>query len=277
MLERFGALVDSVRRSSDGVGSCRLRPANGFAVARVVALALVAAGCSTASGAQPSRPVAAASPPKDDGKQAQGGTGGDSHSAALEQLKVAPITRKPDRQNAVHVPLPDAEHWTRVRFLTLKSLVGFRYGKDHHAIFAGFVTHVDDNSVQGACNKSFEQMAAPWVDAFEVELKHEPPVAFTWSAPQPPVPSGSAPPVKKISIVDVDPLRAKTATVLARESYEAAWAAYPAWGEKACLVLGVAIPARDDPQRARAVRDRFLQEVFPKVAVTSHEEPKERY
>ncbi len=60
-------------------------------------------------------------------------------------------------------------------------------------------------------------------------------------------------------------------------SYEAAWAAYPAWGDKACLVLGVAIPARDDPQRAKGVRDRFVQEVFSKTTVTGHEEPKERY
>jgi hypothetical protein len=239
--------------------------------------ALAMAGCSTAQAAQSAqaaasqRPIAAASPAKDDGKSAQGGSGGMSHSAALEQLKVAPAVLKADKQNAVLVPLPDAEHWTRVRFLTLKSLVGFRYGKDHHAIFAGFVTHVDDNNVQGACNKSFEQWAAPWIDAFEVELHHEAPVAFTWSAPPPP------PSVRKIAIVDVDPVHAKTATVLARESYEAAWAAYPAWGDKACLVVGVAIPARDDPSRAREARDRFIRDVFPKIVVTNHEEPKERY
>jgi hypothetical protein len=229
-------------------------------------------GCSTGTTASPpSRPVAAASPPKDDGTSAQGGAGGAGHSAALEQLKVAPIVEKPDKQNAVVIPLPDGDHWTRVRFLTLKSLVGFRYGKDHHAIFAGFVTHVDDNSVQGTCNKSFEQWAAPWIDAFEVELKHDPPVAFPWSAPPQPKET------KRIAIVDIDPVHAKTATVLAREEYEAAWAAYPAWGDKACLVVGVAVPSRDDPGRAKDVRDRFLRDVFPKLVVTGHEEPKERY
>lgn len=233
---------------------------------------LALAGCSTASAApQPIRPVAAASPPKDDGKSAQGGVGGEGHSAALEQLKVAPVVAKADRQNAVLVPLPDGEHWTRVRFLTVKSLVGFRYGKEHHAIFAGFVVHVDDNDVQGACGKSFERWATPWIDAFEVELQHEPPVAFPWSAPAPPKQA------RKIAIVDVDPLRARTATVLVRESYAGAWAAYPAWGDRSCLVLGVAIPERDDPQRAKAVRDRFVREVFPKVTVTSLEEPKGSY
>lgn len=247
------------------------------ALALAASIAFAASACSTANGAQPSRPVAAASPPKDDGKSAQGGTGGDSHAAALEQLKVARVSGKTDKQNSVIVPLPDAEHWTRVRFLTLKSLVGFRYGKDHHAIFAGFITHVDDNSVQGACGKSFEQWATPWVDAFEVELKHDPPIAFTWSAPGPPAKRGGERPVKRISIIDVDAVHAKTATILSREAYEAAWAAYPAWGDKSCLVLGVAIPDRDDPQRAKEVRDRFLREVFPKIAVNGHEEPKERY
>jgi hypothetical protein len=232
---------------------------------------LFGVACSTANAAPPpSRPVAAAPPPKDDGKPAQGGNGGEEHSAALEQLKVAGIVAKSDKQNSVQVPLPDADHWTRVRFLTLPSLVGFRYGKDHHAIVAGFVTHVDDNSVQGACNKSFEAWALPWVEAFEVELKHDSPTAFTWSPPAVP------PNAKKITIVDVDPVHAKTATVLSRESYEAAWAAYPAW-DKACLVVGVAIPTRDDPARAKLVRDRFVSDVFPKVVVTSTAEPKERF
>lgn len=229
------------------------------------------AACSTASAATSSKPVAPAPPPKDDGKPAQGGTGGDLHSAALEQLRVAPIVPRADKQNSVLVPLPDAEHWTRVRFLTVPSLVGFRYGKDHHAIVAAFVTHVDDNDATGACNKSFEQWATPWIEAFEVDVQHDGPTAFSWSAPAPPPPAA-----RKVAIVDVDPVHAKTATVLSREAYAAAWAAYPAW-DKACLVVGVAIPARDDQARATQVRDRFVKDVFPKVIVTTQTEPKERY
>jgi hypothetical protein len=264
----LGARAGRASEQGDGGAQC-----SAFVAAVVLTIAAASAGCSTASAATspPVKVVTAASPPKDDGKPAQGGIGGEAHSAALEQLRVAPTSGKTDKQGSVMVPLPDAEHWTRVRFLTVKSLVGFRYGKDHHAIFAGFVTHVDDNNVQGACNKSFEQWAAPWVDAFEVELDHGPPVAFTWSPPSPPKQP------KKIVIVDVDPVRAKTATFFSRESYEAAWAAYPAWGDKACLVLGVAIPVRDDPRRAKEVRDRFVRDVFPRVTVTGTEEPKERY
>jgi len=273
------------------------------------------AGCSSAAApsAMPIKPVAASPPPQDDGKPAVGGDGGDLHSAALEQLRIAPMGPKTDKQNSIVVPLPDAPNWTRVRFLTVPGLVGFRYGKSHHAIVAGFVTHVDDNAAPGACSKSFESWAMPWVEAFEVDLHHDPPAAFPWTLPAgPPVPGVAlpvdpSPPVapapatilpssllgrmrlprpapppappavpKKIAIVDVDPLYAKTATILSRESYAAAWAAYPAW-DKACLIVGVAVPARDDEARAREVRDRFVNEVLPHVVVTTPVEPKERY
>ena len=215
--------------------------------------------------------MAPAPPPKDDGHSAQGGAGGDEHAAALEQLRTAPIKVKGDKQGSVLVPLPDGDHWTRVRFLTVPSLVGFRYGKEHHAIVAGFVTHVDDNAAPGACNKSFEGWAMPYIEAFEVELKHDAPEAFPWSAPQ-----ADKKAAKSISIVDIDAVTAKTATVLSRESYEAAWSAYPAW-PKACLIVGVAVPSRDDPQRAKDVRDRFAKEVLPKIVATSPTEPKEAY
>lgn len=88
---------------------------------------------------------------------------------------------------------------------------------------------------------------------------------------------GNSPAGKQISIIDVDSLSATTATVLAHETYEGAWAAYPAWGNKACLIVGVGVPVRQDRARAREVRDRFVRDVFPKIAVTGIEEPKERY
>jgi hypothetical protein len=297
------------RRRFGWFGGSAARAALGVALAGGAS-----AGCSSASvipSTTPVKPVAPSPPPRDDGKPAQGGDGGDLHSAALEQLRTAPLGPKTDKQNSVVVPLPDAVNWTRVRFLTVPGLVGFRYGKSHHAIVAGFVTHVDDNTVDGACSKSFESWAMPWVEAFEVDLHHDAPAAFPWTLPAAPaVPAPPAPPSepvapapatiapgsmlgrlrlprtapppappsvpKKIAIVDVDPLYAKTATILSRESYAAAWAAYPAW-DKACLIVGVAVPARDDEARAREVRDRFVREVLPHVVVTTPVEPKERY
>jgi hypothetical protein len=222
---------------------------------------LLLGGCSSAAGAPAKAvPVVAAPPPKDDGAAAKGGQGGGSHAAALEQLKTAPLGARDDKQGSLRVPLPDGERWTRVKFWGLPSLVAFRYGKDHHAIVGGFVTHVADHTVQGACPKSFEAVAQPWVDAFEVGLKHEMPQAFAWQR----------------HIVDVDSLVAKTATLMDHDEYAGAYAAYPVWKD-ACLILGVAIPGRGEIERAKAVRDRFVTEVFPKLEILLKDEPKDRF
>ncbi len=204
--------------------------------------------------------MAAAPPPKDDGKPAQGGQGGQEHAAALEQLKTAAFDWRTDRQNSLRVLLPDAPTWLRVKFWGVKSLVGFRYGKDHHAIVAGFIIHVPDENAPGACGKAFEAWAQPYVDAFEVEVAHDAPTAVPWTG----------------KIVDIDSLVATTATLGDHDQYVAAYATYPAWAG-ACLVLGIAIPARDELERAKAVRDRFAADVLPKLRITSKQEPKEAY
>jgi hypothetical protein len=219
----------------------------------------LALGCSAAPPAHLQR-VAPAPPPKDDGTAAQGGEGGIEHAAALEQLKVGGFGWRLDRQNSVRVELPDADHWMRVKFWGLKSLVGFRYGKDHHAIVAGFVVHVDDETAPGACGAMFERWAQPWVDSFEVTIEHDPPRAVPWNG----------------KIADIDSLVATTATLGDRDRYAVAYATYPAW-KGACLVLGIAVPARDELDRAKAVRDRFAGEVLPAAQVMTTAEPKERY
>src|SRR5215475_1457966 len=104
-------------------------------VAFATAVLGLVVGCSSSTQGV-YRPVHAAPPPKDDGKPAEGGKGGGEHSAALEQLKIGPADGRSDKQNSMRVPLPDAPNWTRVRFWGVPSLVGFRYGKDHHAIVA---------------------------------------------------------------------------------------------------------------------------------------------
>ncbi len=214
--------------------------------------------------------VAAAAPPRDDGGAAKGGTGGDEHAAALEQLLAAPIvTTQRDRQQSIRVPLPDAKSWVRVKFWSVPSLVGFRYGKQHHAVVGAFVTHVDDNTVPGACTKSFEAWANPWMEAFEVELSREPPVAIGWRP--------SIEPTAPAAIVEIESVFAKTATLLARDSYAGAYGAYPVWGKTTCLIVGFAAPSRGEDARAKAVRDRFVKEIFSKVEILSATEPKERY
>jgi hypothetical protein len=228
----------------------------------VVAVAAVGGlfGCSSAAPPRIAVYVAPAPPPKDDGNAAKGGEGGDRHAAALEQLKTAPLGWRVDKQRSLRIDLPDAAHWTRVKFWGVPSLVGFRYGKDHHAIVAAFITHVDDNAVRGACPASFEKLAQPVLDSFEVELERLPPKAENWRS----------------GVVDILSVDAKTATIIDHDSYAAAFAAYPAW-PGACLIVGVAVPARDDLERARAVRDRFAESVLPTVDVRAKEEPTERY
>ena len=76
---------------------------------------------------------------------------------------------------------------------------------------------------------------------------------------------------RRITIVVV-----AAAALLGLGLYAAAYAAYPVW-QGACLIVGVAVPARDDEARARDVRDRFVKEVLPKVEVVATEEPTERY
>jgi hypothetical protein len=218
------------------------------------------AGSRRASTPTPPGVIKAAPPPKDDGEPAKGGQGGLEHAAALEELKAAGLDWRADRQNSVRILLPDAATWLRVKFWGVQSLVGFRYGKDHHAIVGGFILHVHDEMAPGACVAAFEAWAQPYIEAFEVEVKHDPPQAITWTG----------------KIVDIDSLVATTATLGNHDQYVAAYATYPAW-PGACLIAGIAIPARDELERAKAVRDRFAAEVLPKLRLMSPKEPKEMY
>ena len=147
-----------------------------------------------------------------------------------------------------------------VRFLGIPSLVGFRYGKDHHAVAGAFVIGVGDEQAPGACGKVFEAYAQPLVDSFEVAVEHDAPNAIPWHG----------------KIVDIDSVVATTATLGVHDQYAAAYATYPAW-QRACLIFGVAVPARGDLRRARMVRDRFVRDIFPALVVTAPEPPQKAF
>jgi hypothetical protein len=165
-----------------------------------------------------------------------------------------------DPQHSVRAPLPDGAHWTIVRFLGIPSLVGFRYGKDHHAVAGAFVIPVTDEQAPGACGKVFEAYAQPLVDSFEVAVDHDAPKAIPWHG----------------KIVDIDSVVATTATLGIHDQYAVAYATYPAW-PGACLVFGAAVPARGDLGRARTARDRFVRDVFPALLVTAPEPPRRSF
>ena len=224
-------------------------------------LLVVLLGCSSAT-APPPRVVVAASPPADDGRASEGGSGGAEHAAALEELKLAPLGFRMDKQYSVSIPLPDAAHWMRVKFWGVPTLLGFRYGQGHHAVVGGYVTHVPDNTVPGACAQSFEKWALPLIDMYDITIHRDPPSAVPWGDGK---------------IAEVETLDAKAATIVEQGEQSIAYAIYPAW-PGACLIVGVAVPARDgEVQRAADVRDRFVHEVLPKVRVLREDEPKERF
>jgi hypothetical protein len=196
--------------------------------AGLMGLLALASACSAPTSVQARLPVPA-SPPADDGRPSNGAQGGTEHAQALEELKLAPLGWATDRQQSLRFLLPDARHWLSVKFSGKKSLVAFRYGKDHHAVVGGFILHVPDTAPQDACGRAFERWTKPWLDIFDVEIVHEPPQAAEWAG----------------KILDI--------------------------------VFGVAIPARGELERARAVRDRFATEVLPKLLITTTVEPKESY
>jgi hypothetical protein len=227
----------------------------GRSLACLVSFTMVA-GCSTHVVPAPPVVVAPASPPKDDGKASQQLGGGVEHSAALEQLKTAPLLTVVDKQRSVRLALPDARHWTRVKFFGIPTLVGFRYGSEHHAVVAVMVQHVDPDAPLSACSVALEAWGAPMLDTFDVNVDRDPTVAFDWRHEQ----------------AELHASYAKTASLFVHDGFAVAYATYPAW-KGACLVVGIAVPSREDEARARAVRDRFAKEVLPKVMVLAKEEP----
>lgn len=165
------------------------------------------------------------------------------HAQALEELKLAGLGWATDPQRSLRVPLPDASHWLRVKFWGKKSLVAFRYGKDHHAVVGGFIVHVPDETIQGACSETLEKWAKPWIEVFEVDVAHDPPAAIEWRG----------------KIVDVDSLVAKTATLGMHDQYAGVYAVYPRVARRLSRVWdGGAGPwrARARARRARPLRDR---------------------
>lgn len=187
----------------------------------------------------------------------------EQHAAALEQLVVAPLGTRVDRQKSVKVALPDTPAWRRVRFLGVKSLVGFRYGIDHHAVVGAFVLDVKNRTAE-SCQRAFEEWAKPWLETFEVSTKRGAPVPFVWKNPMHP----DAPP----EVMSAVTLEASTASMLSHETYHAAYAIYPAWPDK-CLVAGFAAPANGEDERAKKARDRYAKEALPKLEITAPEAP----
>ena len=214
--------------------------------------------------------VAPQSPSKDKGQKADATTQpgpSEAHAAALEQLTVAAMGSRSDREKTISVPLPDRGSWRRVRFLGVKSLVGWRYGTEHHGVVGAFVMDVKNHTPE-RCHEAFEAWAKPWLEVFDVRFEIGKPVGFVWRNTIKP----SEPP----EVLSAVTLHASTSSLMAQESYHATYAIYPAWPDK-CLVIGMATAARGEDERARKARDRFAKDVFSSVELTSETPPTKAY
>jgi hypothetical protein len=187
-----------------------------------------------------------------------GGDAHDPHEAALLRQLEEPWGRRNDRDDQVHVPTPDWEHWKRVRYWGVEHFAGWRYGDDHHVIALLFVHDVPAGEANDSesCLKRFDAWARPQARAYEVRLEpggmkrdkwREQPILIKWIDGH----------------VDLG---------FRRRSFSAAWTAYPAYPET-CLIYAVGIPWDGHEALAKKVRDRWVAEAFPRMAPLTSEKP----
>lgn len=220
----------------------------------LVLLLAVFAGCH--STAPPKPPVSPPSPASIT-REEPGGNSNDPHASALQRLVAEPWGWRNDKDDVLHVPLPDAQNWRRVKFIGVPSLVGFRYGDAHHAVIAVWVRAAGDGSTAPeACLASFEDWGGPTARSFSVDIGPGTVSRARWTD-------------RDIAIKAVD---AEINTLFARKDYKAAYAAYSMW-PGTCTILGVAVPVRGSPEAAAAVRDRYVKEGFSRMERRSNRTP----
>jgi hypothetical protein len=182
----------------------------------------------------------------------------DSHEAVLRRLIAAPWGARNDKDDQIHAPLPEWEKWRRVRYWGFEHFTGFRYGKEHHALAAAFVTEMPAGTAvrSETCMRKFEAWGRPQIKAFDVKFE-EFKVKWTRWRNQP----------LMVSYVD-----GALNWGLSRIEFSAAWTAYPAYPD-ACLIFAVAVPWRDHRGLAEELRDRWVGEGFALMDTLTPERP----
>jgi hypothetical protein len=217
---------------------------------------LSSVGCHTAPLRQP--PGLPPSEPSIN-REEPGGDAADPHEAALLRLAAEPWGWRNDKQDALHVPLPDWQNWRRIRYFGIPSFVGFRYGDDHHAVIAIWVRDAEEATSPDACLESFEQWAAPTAHDFSVKVGPATASRAPWPSQDPA--SGGADGELAVGAVAVKSVDAEVTALFSKKTYAAAYAAYIMW-PKTCTVFGIAVPVRDSEELARKVRDRYVSDGF---------------
>ena len=176
-----------------------------------------------------------------------GGDAEDPQRAALERLLAEAWGARSDRDEQLLAPMPDWEHWRRTRYWGFEHLVGFRYGKEHRAMLAVRVQDLPNGTPvkSETCMQAFEDWARPQIAGFDVKLSPFVTKVVRWRE-------------QPLVIQTVD---GWVSWGIGSADFSAAWAAYPAYKD-GCLIYGVAVPWREQPELAKRVRDRWVNEGF---------------
>lgn len=177
-----------------------------------------------------------------------GGDAHDAHEAALLRQLHEPWGRRNDKDDEVHVPTPDWEHWKRVRYWGFEHFAGWRYGDDHHV--AALLVLLDlkpgERNDSASCIRRFEAWARPQAQAYGMKIDAISQHSARWHD-------------QPIVVMSAD---GHANSAFARHDYSAAWAAYPAYPD-ACAIYAMGIPWRGHEALAKQVRDRWVAEGFP--------------
>ena len=187
-----------------------------------------------------------------------GGDAHDPHEAALRRQLEQPWGRRNDKDDQVHVPTPDWEHWKRVRYWGVEQFAGWRYGDDHHVMAMLFVQDVPpgENNDSETCLRRFEAWGRPQIRGYDVKLGPMGMRQASWR---------DQPIVVKWVDGHVD-------LGFKRRQFSAAWSAYPAYAD-ACLIYAVGVPWDGHEDLAKRVRDRWLDEGFERMQPLTPEKP----
>jgi hypothetical protein len=223
----------------------------------LVALAALAAGCAQKPVAAPNAPVKPPTPASVT-RQHPGGDAEDPHRAALERLLAEPWGARSDKDEQLKAPMPDWENWRRLRFWGFDHLVGFRYGKEYHAVSAIRVQVMPSGTPvrSETCMRAFEAWARPQIQGFDVKLSPFGTKLARWRN-------------QPLVIQTVD---GWVSWGLSSAEFSVAWTAYPAYPD-ACLIYGIGVQWKDQPEAAKRVRDRFVNEGFAGLETLTPDKP----
>jgi hypothetical protein len=182
-------------------------------------------------------------------KQPGGDAANPEEAALFRQLDEA-WGQRGDKDDQLLVPLPDSDHWKRVRYWGVEHFVGFRYGNDHHVLAIGFVQEVPAGTpvTSETCMRRFEQWGRPQTKPFNVKFGPFAVHHQRWRG-------------QRLEVHAVD---GEFSAAFSTTAFSAAWAAYPAYSD-GCLIYAVAVPWRDHPDLAKQVRDRWVKEAFTQI------------